>query len=231
MGDTHSRYLTLMASMPPLRAPFVARQLPVSRLRLDARLGLLEDDDARLLRRIEAVMEWERIDIGSDDADIVADLGALMAALHSESLRTVVRDRFELRTVLAAMRRCRRNEPAPSTEAPWGYGRFTEQIRRNWNRPHFGLRRSMHWVGEVRELYDAGNTLELERAITRIEWESLTREGHEHEFDFEAVVLYVLRYNLVARWLGYSVPEARTRFDTLVTAGLGEHGALVTESA
>lgn len=230
MDATNSRYLTLMASMPPLRAPFVARQLPISRLRLDARLGLLEEDDARLLRRIEAVMEWERIDMGSEDADIVAEVGALMAALHSESLRTVIRDRFELRSVLAAMRRRRRNEPAPAFKASWGYGRFTEQIRRNWNRPHFGLRRSMHWLGEVAELHDAADTLNLERSITRIEWQSLTREAHEHEFDFDAVVLYVLRYNLVARWLGYSVPEARARFDALVAAGLGEHRPLAAES-
>lgn len=231
MNDANYKYITLMASLPALVAPFVARQVRISRLRLDARLRLLDEDDAHLLRRIEALMEWEQIHMDMTDAGIVTKLDGLMAELNSETLRTVIRDRFELRTVLAALRRRRRNEPAPAPRSPWGYGRYTEQIRGNWTRPHFGLRRTMHWLGEVRELHDTGDTLELERKIMGIKWDSLAGAAHEREFNFDAVVLYVLRYNLIARWLGLSSAAARTRFDELVATGLGGHGTLAAEVA
>jgi len=231
MDDGNYRYITLMASLPALVAPFIARQVRISRLRLDTRLRLLDEDDAQLLRRIEALMEWEQIHLDMTDAGIVTELDGLMAELDSETLRTVIRERFELRTVLSALRRRRRNEPAPAPRTRWGYGRYTEQIRRNWTRPHFGLRRTMHWLGEVRELHDSGDTLELERNIMRIKWDSLDHASHEHEFNFDAVVLYVLRYNLIARWLGLSSTAARTRFDDLVATGLGGHGSLAAEVA
>ncbi len=153
----------------------------------------------------------------------------LVSKLHSSNLRDVVRGRFELRTVLAAMRRRRRGEPAPSPKAHWGYGRYVDHIRRNWTRPHFGLRRAMPWLAGLRELHDAGDTLEMDRTIARLAWRQLVTALRSHEFDFDAVVLYVLRYDMIARWLGRSGAEARLRFDHLVAAGLGEYVGLVPE--
>jgi len=229
MAAGTDRYITLMASMPALQNPLQARELPLSRLRLDNRLRLLDDADGELLRRIERVMEWERIGMTESDADVIAELDALMRSLPSRGLRTVVRDRFERRTVLAAMRRRRRGEVAPPQRELWGYGRYADQIRRNWSRPHFGLRRTMPWLAELREMHDAGDTLELDRSILRLDWNNLEGARTSHEFDFEAVVLYVLRYNRIARWLGHSVPRARARFDELVAIGLGDFATLVPE--
>jgi len=223
------KYITLMASMPALQNPLQARELPLSRLRLDNRLRLLDDADGELLRRIERVMEWERVRMADSDADVIAELNALMRSLPSPRLRTVVRDRFERRTLLAAMRRRRRGEAAPPDREPWGYGRYVHQIRRNWSRPHFGLRRTMPWLAELREMHDAGDTLELDRSMLRLDWSNLVDARASHEFDFEAVVLYVLRFNRIARWLGHSVPGARARFDELVAIGLGDFAALAPE--
>jgi hypothetical protein len=225
------RYLTLMASLPALQAPFVARQLPLSRLRLEARLRLLDEDDAGMLSRILDVMQWERAGIEMTDADMVLRLDALMDELHGATLRRVISERFALRTVLAAMRRRRRGQNAPATGAAWGFGEFVDLIRRNWTRPHFGLRRTMPWLAELRELHDAGATLELERAIVRVDWDNLCRAAREHEFDFEAVVLYALRYNVVADWLGHAPADARARFEELVASAIGDNGTIGLESA
>jgi len=225
------KYITLMASMPALSTPFAARELPLSRLGLAARLRLLDDDDAQLLDRIQHVMVWERIDISLPAAEIIRLVDEVMATLDSETLRAVVRERFELRTVLAALRRRRRGEPPPPVDLAWGYGRFANHIRRNWTRPHFGLRRAMPWLGEVRELHDVGSTLRLDQVISRVAWQSLVEAHRAHEFSFDAVVLYVLKYDMIARWLGRSAPRARKRFDELVAAGLGNYTALATGMA
>ncbi|MBT8440991.1 MAG: DUF2764 family protein [Gammaproteobacteria bacterium] len=231
MSDLDVKYITLMTSMPPIKSPFLARQLPISLLRLAARLRMLDEDDADLLRRIQAVTEWERIDMGTDEIAVLGAYAALLDDLQSESLRRVVRNRYELRTIVAAMRRHRLGESAPEQKAPWGAGRFVDRIRRNWTRPHFGLRRTLPWIAELRELYESNQTLDLERLMVRINWNSLVNEMRMHEFDFDAVALYVLRYDIVARWLGYSADNARRRFDLLVETGLGSHSVLAKEAA
>ena len=131
--------------------------------------------------------------------------------------------------LLAALRRRRRGESAPPAGMPWGYGRYVDQISRNWARPHFGIRRMLPWLGEIRELHDVGSTRRLDLAIARVAWHGLAQAQQEHEFDFDAVVLYVLKYDMIARRLGYSAAKARERFDELVATGLGEYAALATE--
>jgi len=227
MNGASEKYITLMASMPALPALAEARELPISRLGLAARLRLLNDEDARLLGRILHIMVWERIDISSPAADLIRAVNAVMADLPSETLRTVVRERFELRTVLAALRRRRRGESAPALDMDWGYGRYVGQIRRNWSRPHFGLRRTLPWLGEVRELHDVGSTRRLDRVIAQVAWQGLVDVQWEHEFDFDAVVLYTLRHDMVARWLSRSPEKAQQRFDELVIAGLGQFAEAV----
>ncbi|MEP3302188.1 MAG: hypothetical protein ABJO05_09480, partial [Roseibium sp.] len=44
----------------------------------------------------------------------------------------------------------------------------------------------------------------------------LDQSGAWHEFDFEAVVIYVLRWIIVDRWSRYSTDAARGRLETLV---------------
>jgi hypothetical protein len=44
-----------------------------------------------------------------------------------------------------------------------------------------------------------------------------------HWFDFEAVVIYVLRWDLIARWIGQDGAAALRRFDGLVENGLGDY--------
>ena len=111
------KYITLMASMPAL-------QTPLQRPRAAA-LAAAPGQPAQVAGRATmrtAAADRARHGMGADrmadsDADVIAELDALMAALTARRLRTVVRDRFELRTVLAAMRRRRRGEAAPPAAA------------------------------------------------------------------------------------------------------------------
>ena len=87
----------------------------------------------------------------------------------------------------------------------------------------------MPWLAELRDLHDSGATLELDRAIARVAWRSRVMATRSHEFDFDAVVLYVLRYDMIERWLHRSSITARQRFDQLVVEGLGDCGEMIPE--
>ncbi len=60
----------------------------------------------------------------------------------------------------------------------------------------------------------------LERLLLATIWNHLERLSDGHHFDFAAVVIYVMRWDLVARWTGYHGEEAAQRFDALVAAGM-----------
>ena len=75
---------------------------------------------------------------------------------------------------------------------------------------------------ESKRLMEEGNFLGLEHQLVDVVWSDLERIGQGHHFDFEAVVLYVLRWDLVARWTTYNEDSAKKRFAELVDAGLAE---------
>ena len=75
-------------------------------------------------------------------------------------------------------------------------------------------------IDEARALLVAGASVELERLLLDVVWRDLERRSEGHEFDFEAVLLYCLRWEVIARWTRYTSEAATTRFDHLVREGL-----------
>ena len=216
------QYATLMASLPYLQHPSANQPPPLSRIRLDNRLKMLSADHAATLAAIEDVLRWSNQPMDRTDAEIVAAAQQLVANLTSSVLQEAVVSRMEFRTFLAALRRRHRGEEAPPPGQPWGYGRWVSQIMRNWTSPAFQLDAQFPWMLESKRLMEEGNFLGLEHQLVDVVWRDLERIGQGHHFDFEAVVLYVLRWDLVARWTTYNEDSAKKRFAELVDAGLAE---------
>jgi hypothetical protein len=70
-------------------------------------------------------------------------------------------------------------------------------------------------------LLEAGDSLGLERLLLNAVWDHLDRLADGHHFDFEAVLIYALRWDLIARWTGYRGDEAAVRFEEMIEEGLG----------
>jgi hypothetical protein len=75
-------------------------------------------------------------------------------------------------------------------------------------------------VVDGRTLLESGDALALERLLLNAVWEHLDRASEGHYFDFEAVLIYSMRWDLVARWTAYRGEAAVTRFDEMVQDGL-----------
>lgn len=214
------RYLTLVASLPAHGTLFGARHTPLSRLRLRKRLAWLEPDDAEDLDRLVAIVDWHHQHFDADDEDVVRAAEEGIAGLRNAFTRDLATWRLEMRTAVAALRRRRAGGAAPAGRRKWGFGRWAPHIARHWGEPHFGLERVYPWLPEARQLMDDGDPLGLERLLLGVAWAHLGRLGAEHAFDFEAVVVYVMRWDLVARWTRYDGDAALARFDGLVEAAL-----------
>lgn len=219
-------YVMLISSLPSPEALFLSKQPPLSRLKLDQRLRVLAPDHAATLKLVESALEWRHLPITAREEDVIARAREAIARVESETLRQVLRDRLELRTCIAALRRRARGDGPPPPGTPWGFGRWVRQIVRCWSEPAFRLEGVFPWLREAAGLIERTNTIALERLILEQSYKQLRRRAGRHLFDFEAVVLYVLEWSVVERWGRYNAAAAARRFEQLAQAGLGAYAAL-----
>jgi hypothetical protein len=220
MAGAENKYATLVASLPYQASLLAAKQTPISRINLDQRLRMLDADDAEQLRLVEGLLEWHRLSGDESEADLQQRTSKTVRKLEGPFLRTIVRDRLELRTVVAAMRRRRLGRDAPGPGEAWGYGRWLGQIRKNWSDPAFRLDNVFPWAVEASRLMQSGDWVGVERLLLSQTWQMVGRAGWGHYFDFEAVVVYVLRWSAIDRWTRYDAVGAAERFAKLVDEGM-----------
>ncbi|MEW6038827.1 MAG: hypothetical protein AB1648_11330 [Pseudomonadota bacterium] len=226
------RYAMLVCYLPPLPLhPFAIRQTPLSRLQLDRRLTLLDPEDARDLATLEEVTHWERIPPATSDRAFLAGARDALQKLDRPSLRELLGWRLELRTLVGALRRRHRGLPGPAADEAFGYGPCADSIRRYWERSDFNLSHRYPWVAVADRLLQEGNHTALEHLLFAAVWDHYTRLAWNHHFDFEAVVLYVLRWHLIDRLTRYDPPAATDRFKALLIQGLGQYDRVVDSPA
>lgn len=222
-------YIMLVSSLPNPQALFLAKRPPLSRLRLDQRLRVLTEEDTVTLKLVEDALDWRLLPGLTADEEVLVRSKRALAEIESETLRLVVRDRMEIRTIISALRRRHRGDAAPAPGTPWGLGRWTRHIVQNWSDPGFRLGTGHAWVREADRLMKDNDTLALERLILELAYRLLKRRKAEHDFDLEAVVMYVLQWSIVTRWVIYNAEVAARRFEDLAEAGMADFVALSFE--
>lgn len=230
--DSPTRYVMLMASLPYMGDPFAHTRTPLSRPTLERRLGLLDPADEALLREIERLVQWEAIGASTDDAEIIRRLNRTIADLtdaHLPDLSGAVRARLELRSLVAALRYRHLGRPPPAPNvAPWRASDFAKRIAANWELPDFGLGTRHRWLLEAEAALKDDDPLGLQRLLLGEAWRDLAKRAERHAFDFTAVALYVLRWDIFDRWTRLNADEAAERFDGLVINALAPFEAAFT---
>ncbi|MGR8931369.1 MAG: DUF2764 family protein [Gammaproteobacteria bacterium] len=217
------KYTLLLSSLPLHPADLFSCKIPpISRIQLDKRLGLLDVGDSEDLARIEGLLHWAKMPGGGDDKAIVETGQMALTQIRSPFLRDIVLWRLELRTILTALRRRQAGESRLGTEGFYGFGNRLHLIRRNWQRPDFGLGQSLPWVKQAQQLMAKDETYALDKLLFGVNWQYYSRLNLGHYFDFPAVVLYVLRWDLIHRWVSYDRDRALLRFNELICAALAD---------
>lgn len=228
-----AKYVTLMASLPPLGQLFEAKQTPISRLKLESRLKMLTEEDAARLKQIADLIAWSQQPMERTDAEFVAQAKRFFENVRNPTLREIVEHRLDMRTILAALRRRHRGESNPPIGQPWGIGRWVNFIERHWSEPGFHLEVMFPWVLEANRLLNTNDSVALERLQFEVNWQMLESvgAGQGHYFDFEAVVIYLMRWNLVDRWTRYNGEVAVERFRQLVDEGIAKFTDVFAKSS
>ena len=76
------------------------------------------------------------------------------------------------------------------------------------------------WFTRAVKFHKQNNPLELEKLLLEQAYQLLQRLSARHSFDFEAVVFYVLKWNIVNRMVEYNSVAALKRFKELTRQGM-----------
>jgi len=210
-------YYTLVGSLPHLPHFERAERLPISRLKLDQRLTMLDPEGAEALGRAEVLTAWQMtLPKPKTDAALVARYREALEATPQETLRDYLDYRLGLQTLVAALRRRKSGLPAPVRGEPWGVGPWVSAIERHWDEPDFRLALIHRWLPEARKLLDEQNALAMERLLMDVVWHKLSRIAESNPFGFEAVFAFVFRWDILRTWVARDAAVARTRFQEMI---------------
>jgi len=216
-------YTMLMASLPPHpMSLWDLKHKPVTCLRLERQLKLLTEQDSQQLAAIESILHWEKMEEANSDTKIAIEADRVIKSINSPLLQEATIYRLELRLIVRAIRRRKLNCPPPDKHEHWGHSQVQSLILSNWHLDDFGLSRRFPWVAKAQNLFVNDESVELEKLLLNLSWQHYEKLGQAHYFDFEAVVLYVLRWDIVNRWSQCDEQAAMLQFEALVNHGLGD---------
>jgi hypothetical protein len=210
----------LISSLPALPPRFDVERLPITFERLQGRLRLLKPEDAEEIERLLAVLSWANQFEEASDAAVVQRYHTLMRDITNPLVRDILEYGMDVRMIAVALRSRRRGLALPTV----GIGQWFDHIRRNFNRPDFRLGQVFPWIPEAERLLAQGDLLNLYRQyVLGATWAYLKKRAEDYSFSFEAVVLYVARWDIMRRWQQLQAERGRVIFETLVTEALGEY--------
>lgn len=212
------RYAMLLASLPPLGDMFSAERPPISRNRLEMRLGLMEPEDRGVLDEVAALLCWHRMDENASTSCLFARAETFITTHRGRFLAELVRERMELRSVVAALRLRQRVEATAEAYHAISFGSLRDVLHRRKSEEDFGLKHRYPWLKQGVRLFASGDSLGFERLLLGELWHQLDRLSYNHAYTLEAVILYVLRWDILERWTRYDAKQAMQRFEHLLEA-------------
>ena len=158
----------------------------------------------------------------AEDLDMSREFeNALMTAYYDECARSKSRflrewSEFDrtLRNVIAASVARAASRSVDSVVV--GGGDAVDQLRRS-SASDFGLRGELPYVDAViAAVNDEPNMLDKERKIDMIRWEQAVELAAFDYFDIDAVLSYLVRINIVARWASLDPKRGREMFERIM---------------
>ncbi len=221
-------YYMLVASLPQLPLRFDAGRLPISWATLRERLRMLHPDDSAVTRQIGQYFLWDRQPLDRTDDEVISSYHELERKSANDLVRHLVRSRTEMRLLISAIRRRRSGGGPPDWVGKIrGSETLVSSLKRHWMDPDFQLGMKYRWVEAFTKCYDAGEMLEAQRVVFAERWDDWTRIAEKYTFSFEAIIVYLVRWEIVDRWTSQNAAAGQARFAKLIEETLGEYANAV----
>ncbi|BCX88569.1 hypothetical protein MIN45_P0938 [Methylomarinovum tepidoasis] len=210
-------YHTVLGSLPHLPHFQRAERLPLTRLRLEQRVGMLPEAQARQIWQAEALVSLRQaVARHASGGDWLRRWRRTLPAITEPRLREYVEYRRDQQLILAALR-LRHQGLGPETEAEiWSISPRGRKIQDHWHDGDFRLAALYPWLVEARSLLERQDARELERLLMDACWQKLNRIGDSQPLGFGKVVAFVFQWDIVNAWLAHDPVQASERFKQLM---------------
>lgn len=217
-------YYMLVSSLPQLPARFDSGRLPISWPTLRNRLRMLEHEDSQITHQVGLYFLWDRQPLDRTDSEVIERYHELMRNSTNHLVRHLVRSRTEMRLIISCIRRRAAGLGPPnwidrvvSPDSPLSH------LRKHWLEPNFSLGVHYRWVEAFRKHWDAGDMREVQRVVFNERWNDWTHIAEKQTFAFEAIIAYLVRWEIIDRWTSQNVDAGKARFNQLIEETLGEY--------
>ena len=219
-----SRYYTVLGSLPYLPYFDQAERLPLTRLRLEQRIGMLEQEETRQLYLAEELVSLRKAVMARRSHDVMTGrLRQAMKVIVQPVLRAYVEDKIDQQTVVAALRlRHAGWVPGQGGGSRWGMGRRVGHIAAHWEEPDFRLGAVYPWIPQAHALLEAEDARGLERLLMDVNWRVLGRLADREPMGFGGIVAFLFKWDILNAWLAHNAERATQRFRELM--GEVKHG-------
>src|SRR5512143_968347 len=168
-------YYTLVTSLPLMPHFERAERIPLTRLRLEQRLHMLEPERAEQIAWAEPLFAWGLSQpMARTDREFAEQYRRVLALPLHPALHALLEFRADQLTLMAALRR-RHSGLRPPGGTAWGAGRWVRWIESHWDDPDFRLATQYPWLPQARGLLAAQDAIGLERVVMDAAWQRATR--------------------------------------------------------
>jgi len=217
-------YYMLVSSLPQLPTRFDSGRLPISWPTLRHRLRMLEHEDGQITQKIGLYFLWDRQPLDRTDDDVIERYHQLMANNSNHLVRHLIHSRTEMRLLISCVRRRKAGLGPPGwLDRVADSDSVMSHVRKHWPELNFGLGVRYRWVEAFTRCYDAGDMREAQRVVFNERWNDWTRIAERYTFSFEAIIVYLVRWEIVDRWTSQNAEAGKARFAKLIEETLGEY--------
>lgn len=210
-------YITLLSSLPYLPPFERAERSPITRLRLEQRLHILEPGDGCQLTIAEALVSWRMsLSKPKTDKEMVLRYRAALQEITQPALREFIEFRLDQQTILAGLRWRHAGFESSVLEQVTGASRWAGFIDSHWDDPDFKLAAVYPWIPEARSYLEANDACSLDKLLMSIIWKRLSRIAEINRFGFEAVFAFVFKWDILQAWLARDAVKSKSRFQELI---------------
>ena len=194
-----TQYYTVVCSLPRMNAQFQIQETPISRLQLEKRLKLLPVEKYTLAFTVESLV-WTSWFMPQQPVAELRNIFQNVIDTQSIFLRDTLIWFFDLRSILAALRMRNQRKELPENPQECWITQWNHRLIKNWNELDFGLKSIYPWLPKVAADIAKKDTVAVEEFLLTYIWKYLSTLATGHYFDFEAIIIYLLRWNVIHYW-------------------------------
>ncbi len=215
------KYFSQISSMPYLGDLFKLEELPIHRKQMAILLRDIEPEDQDYMHSIEIFFVPREDNFNIRNEAYITQLENLLAKAPSITLYNLILEMHAIDIVVKSLaaRHAEFSNNLVATSNNSDVQNISNQISLNHKRPYYAMEFQRPWVKSAHALLHENNVFGLQRLILDVKWKLLASFASYNYFNFEALVIYVLKWQFARVYL---ISNSKPNIREVVLATLRE---------